>query len=179
MTFAGIRSGLAALAVAMFASFGSALAAPDDAKPPREKSFIDLIDASRAKYNAARRVDGRTGARLGLQIALHDFLGLNHYAKDWLGVYKGGISTPEGFLSIAVEIAPGVVLQTWDSLYDDAKLHTMIRPYDRLAPVVKALTIGDPVKFSGDLIGSRVSNDADMVLRPRLITHFDQLERLN
>jgi hypothetical protein len=165
-------------AIAIFT--GLAIAAPDDAKPPqRERDFIAIVDKVRTQYDAAKSVDGRRDARLDQQIALHNFLGLNHYAQDWVGTFARSETTPEGYQSIEIEVAPGVVLTTWNSKYDDEIVHTMAQPHGRLWPVLKTLTVGDQVRFSANVLGSLVSSDADMVQRPRLIAQFDTLAKLD
>jgi hypothetical protein len=55
----------------------------------------------------------------------------------------------------------------------------MVKPLTPLARVLDALTIGQPVTFSADLIGEVVSNDDDMVMRPRIIAVITKLSRLD
>ncbi len=148
------------------------------ALPRQELDFIALFGKTRQQYLAARSVSARQGARIAQQIRVHAFLGLTHSVKDWMGVFRQSQTGDEGNLSIDVEIAPGVVITTWLNRFDDARYRTMIRPQGPLAPAVRALTVGQPIRFSADLIGSVVSTDEDMVLNPRIIARFSKLEIL-
>lgn len=146
--------------------------------PEREENFIAIFDKARSQYALAKSVAARQGARIGLQIDLHEFLGLTHRAQDWVGIFRQSTTSESGNRSIEIEVAPGVLVSTWTSDYEEARFQTMIRPFSPLAPALKDLQIGDPVKFSADLIGSVVSTDDDMVLRPRIVAQFDRLEKV-
>jgi hypothetical protein len=149
------------------------------AMPQREQDFIAIFDKARRQYGLAKSVVARQGARIGMQIDLHEFLGLTHRAQDWVGTFRQSEASADGNRSIEIEIAPGVLISTWTSDYQEARFQTMIRPFSPLAPLAKELRIGEPVKFSADLIGSVISTDDDMVLRPRIIAQFDRLETLD
>jgi hypothetical protein len=177
-------------AVALGQPAGTAAAAADDDSSPavlglfdlpmpqQEKDFIAVIDKARRDYAESRSKDARQGARIGLQIGLHQFLGLSHDARDWIGSFRQSRATEEGNRSIEIEIAPGVTISTWVNDYDDARTRTMVRPYGPLASTVKSLSVGQPVRFSAQLIGSVISSDDDMILHPRVIAHFYRLENL-
>jgi len=147
--------------------------------PEREANFIAIFDKAQKQYAAARSVAGRQGARIGMQIDLHAFLGLTHRAQDWVGVFRQSGISQDGNRSIEIEIAPGVLISTWASDYEEAQVRTMLRPFSPLSTVLKDLRIGDPVKFSALLIGSVISSDDEMVLHPRTIAQFDRLEKLD
>ena len=146
--------------------------------PERERSYIAIVDKARRDYAGAKSVDGRASARIGLQIAVHQFMGLTHNAEDWIGIYQGSTTMESGTRSLAIQIAPDVTVATWDKLYFDQQYETMVKPFQPLARVLDGLTIGDPVIFSANLLGSAVSTDEEMVLRPRIIAKFTKLKKL-
>jgi choice-of-anchor A domain-containing protein len=148
-------------------------------KPDPERDGIAIIDASRAEFAASRSVDARAGVRIGLQIKIHRFLGLTHNARGWTGIYKGSRKSEDGSRSIAIEIAPGIVIATWDSRFVDAPYHTMVKPFAAMARVLDGLTIGQPVIFSADLLGSVIASDDDMVMRPRIIARITALKSVD
>ncbi len=147
--------------------------------PPREAEYIGILQASRRQYNAARSIDARKNARIAMQSAIHNFMGLSHSAEDWVGVFKDSKKNPEGTESIEIEIAPGATVSTWDSTVSDASYYTMLKQFSAMAKTVDGLTIGDEVVFSADLIGMVISNDDDMVLRPQIIGRFKTLRKID
>jgi len=160
-------------------STGRGLAAfSDSAQPERERAYIGLVDKARRQYAAAKSNDARKNARIGLQIDVHEFMGLAHHAENWIGIYEGSKRTPEGDRSIQIDIAPGVAVSTWDSAFADGQHRTLVRPYTQLARVLDGLVIGDTVSFSANLIGNVIGSDDDMVQRPRIIANFTQLKKI-
>lgn len=143
--------------------------------PQRQREFVALYDKARKLYGAARSTDARQSARAGLQIDVHRFLGLTHSAADWTGIVRQTTTSPSGNLALTIEIHPGVSVSTWLNDYDDKAHHTMFRPKEPLTPVVQSLTIGQPVRFSAELVGSVVSTDEEMVLHPRIIARFARI----
>src|SRR5579884_1426566 len=82
--------------------------------PPREADYIRIVQDARRQYLAARSVDGRRSARMAMQSAVHNFMGLAHSARDWVGIFKDSHKNPLGTQSVEIEISPGVTIATWD-----------------------------------------------------------------
>jgi hypothetical protein len=146
--------------------------------PQREAEYIGIIQDTRRQYAAARSIDGRRGARMAMQSAVHNFMGLSHNAQDWVGVFKDSKKNPEGSRSLEIEIAPGVTIATWDNPGADGPYDTMIKQFSALGKLVDGLQIGDDVTFSADLIGAVISGDDDMVSRPQVIARFSALKKI-
>src|ERR1700742_802206 len=51
--------------------------------PPREAEYIGIVQNARKQYTTARSVDGRKNARVAMQSAVHNFMGLSHNAENW------------------------------------------------------------------------------------------------
>ncbi len=147
-----------------------------DAQTPKaERDFIAIVDKARSDFMAGRSVDARTGARIALQIDIHQYMGLTHNARDWVGVFMGSNKTEDGYRSIAIQIAPGLSVSSWDSRYVDEPYATMVKPFGTEAQVIDSLTIGQPVVFNADLIGEIIGADDEMVLHPRIIARVTKL----
>ncbi len=168
--------GLIPATLCLCLAFGAASGAPSQPEP--ERDYIAMVDQARAEFAASRSVDARSAVRIAFQISLHRFMGLTHEAQDWTGFYQGGGAAQDGSRSIAIEIAPGIVIATWDSRFVDAPYGTMAPPSSLMARVLDGLTIGQPVVFSANLLGSVVGPDDDMVMRPRIVAKITRLAPL-
>jgi len=146
--------------------------------PPREAEYIGIVQNARKQYTTARSVDGRKNARVAMQSAVHNFMGLSHDAQDWVGVFKDTKKNPLGTQSVEIEIAPGVTVATWDNPASDATYYTLFQQTSATGKLVSSLSIGDEVVFSANLIGAVISSDEDMVLRPQVIGKFSKLEKI-
>jgi len=144
--------------------------------PERERDYVTLVEKARKAYTTAKSVDGRRAARQAFQIDSHNFMGLMHTAKDWVGVFKKSVVINTGRRSLEIEIAPGLTLQTSDNAFDDRAYDNMIKPFAPMAATVAELSIGQPVRFSADILGAVLSNDDDMVLQPRLMVRFSDFK---
>jgi hypothetical protein len=146
--------------------------------PQREAEYIGIIQNTRRQYAAARSVDARRNTRMAMQSAVHNFMGLSHKAQDWVGVFKDSKMNPDGTQSLEIEIAPGVIIATWDNPASDTTYYTRIKQFSALGKLIDDLQIGDDVTFSADLIGTVVSSDDDMVARPQVIARFSALKKI-
>ncbi len=146
--------------------------------PPREADYIRIVTDARRQYLGARSVDGRRNARMAMQNAVHNFMGLSHNAQDWVGVFKDTKKNPLGTQSVEIEISPGVTVATWDNPASDASYFTLFQQTSPIGKLVSNLAIGDEVVFSANLIGAVISSDEEMVLRPQVIAKFSKLETI-
>ena len=60
--------------------------------PPREADYIRIVDHARRQYLSARSNDARKGARIAMQSAVHNFMGLAHSAENWVGVFTSRVA---------------------------------------------------------------------------------------
>jgi hypothetical protein len=147
--------------------------------PQREAEYIGILQNTRRQYAAARSIDGRRNTRMAMQSAVHNFMGLSHSALDWVGVFKDSKKNPEASQSLEIEIAPGVVVATWDNPASDSTYYTMVKQFSALGKLIDGFQIGDEVVFSADLIGTVISSDDDMVARPKIIARFSKLQKID
>ncbi|HEX4504445.1 MAG TPA: hypothetical protein VH722_01845 [Alphaproteobacteria bacterium] len=146
--------------------------------PPREAEYIGIVQDARRQYLSARSIDARRNARMAMQSATHNFMGLSHVAMDWVGVFKDSKKNPLGTQSVEIEISPNVTIETWDNQASDATYFTLFQQASPMGRLVSSLAIGDEVVFSADMIGATISTDEEMVLHPRIIAKFNKLERI-
>jgi hypothetical protein len=111
--------------------------------PEREADYIRIIQDARRQFIAARSVDGRRNARMALQSAVHNFMGLSHNAQDWVGVFKDTHKNPEGTQSVEIEISPGITIGTWENADADTTYGTMFQQRSPMGKLVSSLAIGD------------------------------------
>jgi len=146
--------------------------------PPRESEYIGIVQEARRQYLSARNIDARRNARMAMQSATHNFMGLSHNVMDWVGVFKDSKKNPTGTQSVEIEISPNVTIETWDNPASDATYFTLFQQTSPMGKLVSSLQIGDEVVFSADLIGATISTDEEMVLHPRIIGKFSKLEKI-
>jgi len=146
--------------------------------PPREAEYIGIVQDARHQYLTARSIDARKHARMAMQSATHNFMGLSHNAMDWVGVFKDTKKNPLGTQSVEIEISPNVTIETWDNPASDATYFTLFQQTSPMGKLVSTLSIGEEVRFTADLIGAVISTDEEMVLHPRIIGKFSKLERI-
>jgi len=146
--------------------------------PPREAEYIGIVQDARHQYLTARSIDARRNARMAMQSATHNFMGLSHNAMDWVGVFKDTKKNPLGTQSVEIEISPNVTIETWDNPASDATYFTLFQQTSPMGKLVSTLSIGEEVRFTADLIGAVISTDEEMVLHPRIIGKFSKLERI-
>ncbi len=167
---------LAIAAVCLGQPAAGAASPPATAKiPPAEQDYIAMVDTARRAFAASRSVDARAELRMGLQISTHAFMGLTHTAQGWAGTFLGSTKADDGSRSILIELAPGIAISTLDSRYADAPYATMVARDTAMARAVDRLTIGQPVVFSADLLGSVIGDDENMVMHPRIIAVITRL----
>jgi hypothetical protein len=140
--------------------------------PDREREYVAIIDKARKAFQSAKSVDGRRAARIALQIDAHNFMGLSHDARNWVGIFKESDFLPNGERSLRIEISPNVTIETWDNEFDDGAYETLIKPFMPIGKLIGDLSVGQPVSFSANLIGAVIGSDDDMVLQPRVIAKF-------
>lgn len=152
---------------------------PGIAIPDREREYVGIIDKARKAFQSAKSVDGRRAARAAMQIDTHNFMGLSHNAKDWVGIFKESKFLPDGKRSLTIEISPNVTIETGDNEFDDRVYETLIKPFMPIGKLIGDLSVGQPVSFSANLIGTVISSDEDMVLQPRVIAKFSDFKVLD
>ena len=144
--------------------------------PQRERALVDIMLSARKQYTASHAQDAAADARMQMQIRVMTFMRESQLATDWIGTVKTRGLTADGRAWIAIEIADGIVITTWQSERDDFTYSTLLRPHTQTFAGSQNAKIGSPIIFSATILNSLLSNDDDMVLRPQFIARFTQLK---
>lgn len=168
------------LAACILPTFALADEAPDadlpSNMPQRERSLVDILLSARKQYTASHAQDAAADARMQMQIRVMTFMRESQLATDWIGTVKSRGLTEDGRTWIAIEIADGIVITTWQSEKDDFTFSTLLRPHTAIFAAAQNAKIGTPIIFSATILNSLLSNDEEMVLRPQFIARFSQLK---
>ena len=108
-------------------------------------------------------------------------LGVN----NWTGYVKKVDSNSDGKGVLSIEIAPDVVLLTWNNAISDVFHETLIDPESPVFAVASGLKYGNPVKFSGRFFTEAGNCIAEQSLtlkgkleEPEFTFKFSQIELL-
>ncbi len=146
------------------------------AMPARETELLGFFAQARKELAAARSDDAREAARIGLQIKIAAFMRQSQLAENWQGTVLNNGRTPEGDYWITIEIEPGATIFTPRNRQADREGLMLIKPWSPLAPVVKALQIGQPVTFTAKVFGLEVTDDRDTITHPQFYGQFTALK---
>lgn len=78
-------------------------------------------------------------------------------ATNWVGTIHAIGANGDGYAWVNIEIAPTVVVQTWNNDISDATDHTLIKPSQPAFSKLVPMAVGDRVVFSGTFLSSSVS----------------------
>jgi hypothetical protein len=127
---------------------GASTPAPALPTPSDQARFTSAVVAARTSYRSAPNELAAGGIRNGRQQAICNAV-TNQSATDWVGKIAKLTSNGDGKGVIAVELAPGVHVSTWNNALSDIGDHTLIDPNSSLFKSLSAMKTGDLVKFSG------------------------------
>lgn len=147
--------------------------------PEREKKLIQTVEQTRQSFAAARTPEQRQQVRLDWQIATTRFAHEQYEEKGWVGFVRMNRITRDGEAALSLEIAPGILISTFQNRDADPEGKSLIGAHSPLYEQVNALTIGEPVQFDAVLLLGRISTDEEMVNRPELIARFTKLKSLD
>jgi hypothetical protein len=143
--------------------------------PQAETDFIGIFTAARKDYMASRAPTRAQDGRLQVQVRLLRFMQTGQKAEGWTGTVRSRGLTPEGDAWISIEVGDGVTLSTWQSEADDGRAGTLILPGSKLFAIAQTAQIGQSIRFSGNFLTFLLAQDEDMILRPRFIMSFSEL----
>jgi hypothetical protein len=144
--------------------------------PQRERDLIDILMSARKAYQTSHSVSPAKDARIDMQIRVISYMRQSQLATDWIGTVKSRGLTPDGNAWIAIEIADGITVTTWQTERDDLDSATIFRPRSKLFAPAQAAKIASPIIFSGTILKSVLATDEEMVLHPQFIARFSALK---
>jgi len=146
--------------------------------PQAETDFIGIFTAARKDYMASRSPTRAQDGRLQVQVRLLRYMQTSQKAQDWTGTVKSRGLTPEGDAWISIEVGDGITLSTWQSETDDGRSGTLILPGSKLFAIAQTAQIGQSIRFSGNFLTFLLAQDEDMILRPKLIMSFSDMNMM-
>jgi hypothetical protein len=146
--------------------------------PDRERELIAIFGDAARRYEAARTALQRSDIRISTELRISRYMAASQDAPDWVGVFKGARSTPEGDLWLSIEIAPNVTLTTHQNRFADETEQTLIHRFSPMWPVLDQLLVGEVVTFHAFMLSLDVADNDEMMLRPRLIARFSAIKQI-
>lgn len=125
--------------------------------PATESSFIQTVVKAREDSQAAANDMQKGGIKAIRDRTLCNTL-TSLAVSDWVGTVKTVDSNSDGKGVLAIEIAPDVLVKTWNNDLSDIGSNTLIEPGTAVFTAASAMKSGQLVSFSGNFL-SGVSGD--------------------
>lgn len=152
------------------------------AQPAEQSQFIGIFEDAIDKYSAA---DTELQAANVLNERDDDLCAVTNQGRvdGWVGVVDRVGANGDGKGIVAVEIAPDLILKTWNNAFSDILDDTLIEPSSALFDRILPLEGGETVRFSGRfadgsnhcLKDSRLT-DSGRSSDPDFIFKFEEME---
>ena len=121
--------------------------------PAPEVAFIDTIIAARENQNSDATELQRSAAQTERDASLCA-VSNNGTLEGWVGEVVEIGANNDGLAHVKIEIADGIVLQTWNNAFSDVMDGTLIPPGTPAFDNLLAMEEGTKVNFSGQTVGS-------------------------
>lgn len=125
---------------------------PYGAYPTAEAQFVKVIETAAAQYLAdstdlqrsetIRKRDSDLCAVTGARV------------ENWVGTIHDIGANGDGYAYVNVEIAPTIVLQTWNNAFSDIGSDTLIKPSESFFQTLVPMQKGQKIVFSGAFLPS-------------------------
>ncbi len=157
---------------------------PRDIRPAEQRRFTETIAAHTELFNVAANDMAKGASRPTRAGALCAALP-SAQISNWIGRVETLSSNSDGFGVLGIEIAPDVVLKTWNNSFSDAGERTLLQPDGRVFLAASALSKGRLVRFSGTLFRSSADcfHDPSMtqygsMTNPEFVFRFSDIEAI-
>lgn len=138
-----------------------AAAAPTPPPPPaivlpgEQFRFVAAVESARTNYRQNSGNDMLRGATRPERARALCANGQLRTARDWIGSITTLSTNGEGRGVLAIEIASGVTLKTWNNALSDIGSETLLDPLSVVFRTAAAMRVGDRVRFSGQFLPDR------------------------
>lgn len=148
----------------------------DSLRPEKEQKFIDLINKYADLYKKAPvGVDkSKVWRDRDAQIDADKLMGSK--ITDWVGTVKDIGNNNEGNGVIIIAVTNNLTVKTFADAFSDGQNGTLIPQDSSLYQSLIKLPKGSQVKFSGTLLKSADTKEADGMLKPTYIVKFTNLD---
>jgi hypothetical protein len=130
----------------------AAPASPYGIYPAVEAQFVQTVEATAKAFNSGSTDLQQSQAIRTRDAQLCSISG--SHAESWVGTIHDIGATGDGFAYVNVEIAPTIVLQTWNNAFSDIDSDTLIKPDQPFFQTLVPMKEGQKVTFSGDFLSS-------------------------
>lgn len=156
------------------ASMSQEIVTLDSLMPPDEKEYLRIVDQDANLYKKSTDAAERTKIAKQHEEAIN---ALNPGIKNitnWIGTIKQ-LGETDGKAAVLIAVGDRTVLQTYtDPKSDDSG--TLIPRDSDLYKKLTALSPGNPVRFSAEMVKAMGGDEAQTMLKPTYIVKFTQLE---
>jgi hypothetical protein len=151
--------------------------------PPSQQRFLDIISAGQRAWNAGANEMQKGASRPARAQAL--CAGPIPVADRWVGRVKSLSTNNEGRGVLAIVVAAGVVIKTWNNALSDIGSDTLLVPGSEVFSAAAAMRAGQLVRFNAALARSPTDclSESSMTIRgsmmePEFIARFSRIEPL-
>jgi hypothetical protein len=121
--------------------------------PALEARFVQAVAQAQSRSRTAANDMQRGGIKAERDRAICALISSARAVSNWSGIVKTVDSNSDGKGVLAVSIADGVSVTTWNNDLSDFRDHTLIEPESPLFDVVSKMHVGRLVFFSGSFEG--------------------------
>jgi len=130
------------------------------AYPKDERAFVRLATDAQAQGKSVENDMQLGGVRTKREDAMCSRWSSPPTVKDWLGTVETIDSNSDGKGVVAVSLAKGITVKTWNNDLSDITENTLIDPHSALFAAAVTLKVGQAVRFSGTFFpGNRDDNE--------------------
>ena len=122
--------------------------------PDDEAALLAAVDAARQQYRAAPNDMARGSARPTRAQAICRAVP-SPAVSGWVGTVAALSTNSEGKGVLSIQVAPGVLVKTWNNAVSDYGDGTLIDPASPLFQAASRLQVGQRVRFSASLVPDR------------------------
>jgi len=150
----------------------------------QEDAVIHTVRAAMEQYRSGTNPSQQSTARPVRARSLCKILP-SHSVQNWVGTVETVTRTEKGRGVLSVEIAPGILVRTWNNTLADSADHTLIDPNSQVFGSLSGLRAGQTVLFSGtfpasdtDCIEESGLTAHDSLTEPQFIMNFQSVAPL-
>jgi len=155
------------------------------APPAIQLEFTAAVERGREQYKAGQNDIQRSAARSARAEAICAAMPSPRF-DDWIGKVHELSANRDGDRGLAIKIADGLILKTWNNFFADMRSQTLIKPNTLMHQRILGLKIGDVVRFSGQMFPEpsncyrEISGTLDSSLQePQFLVRFSDIYPVN
>jgi hypothetical protein len=145
--------------------------------PSAESAYIAAVEKARKDYGAAPNELKKSNIKRDMIKDIHAAVP-HGAARGWTGRLTALRTNGDGKAIVAVEIAPGMTVQTWNNDFSDMEDRTLIENRSPLYNAIADLTAGQRVAFDAQLIRITDLTEKGAVEAPEMLARFSRIKAI-